>query len=638
MKMKKLIYIFFALAGLTLVGCDDFLDRPSKTTMDDSNYWSSETNVRLFVNGAYQNYFVGYNSGWSSAYGPGVHAGEYSDDGSTSGKQPSLLQSVPKDNWYRIDDNLAGGSRVYWLSRTGASPWNFAWVRKWNLFIDRLQTMKDNGVLNDEQYNHWNGVAHFLRGFEYSRLVESFGDVPYYDHVVASTDFDDQYSDRTPRTEVMTHVMEDFDYALANVRTDDGANYINKYVVAAFASRFMLFEGTWYKYHPGSGTDALAKQFLQKAMSYAEVVMNSGNYAFDTDFRSLFGSETQVGHEAIMYRNYSADLKVTHCFASYSNLEEGQSRSANLSFLKSVRCVDGKPYTSSTVPNHASWRLQDMIVTRDPRFEATFWDEPTSSATSVYCVKFIDRIGPTYAYNGKSRPAKYGSDTNTNGYPVIRLAEVCLNYIEAKRELQLSYGGEAVTQDDLDKTINAIRNRPIAPEAKAKGVTAMAPLELNNIPDDPERTSDAQKATLSGVVTDPLLWEIRNDRRLEFYMEQFRVLDIRRYGKLKLMQGSLNPDILVGGWIDYNETLNLKKTFNLLTDGNIGKEKVMKLDGTIVTYDGTNAADMVGFRIPVNVVDRDEIQERNYLEPICTDVIKQYNDKGYTITQNPGWE
>jgi hypothetical protein len=279
-----------------------------------------------------------------------------------------------------------------------------------------------------------------------------------------------------------------------------------------------------------------------------------------------------------------------------------------------------------------------MAVTRDPRFEATFWDEPTTAATGVYCVKFIDRVGPTYAYNGQTLPAKYGSSTNTNGFPVIRYAEVCMNYIEAKRELELSYGGDAVTQDDLDRTINAIRARPIASEAAAKGVTAMAPLELDNIPNDPERTSAAQAATLSGIVSDPLLWEIRNDRRLEFFMEQVRVLDIRRWGKLELMQGSKNPDILVGGWIDYNETSGLKKSFNLLVAGNIGKEKVQKLDGTVVTYDGTNAANMVGFRIPVNIVDRDEIQTRNYLEPVCTDVIQQFNTMGYTITQNPGWE
>ena len=38
-------------------------------------------------------------------------------------------------------------------------------------------------------------------------------------------------------------------HALANVRTNDGENFVNKYVVATIASRAMLFEGTWEKYH-----------------------------------------------------------------------------------------------------------------------------------------------------------------------------------------------------------------------------------------------------------------------------------------------------------------------------------------------------------------------------------------------------
>lgn len=599
--------------------------------MDDSNYWTSELNLRLFVNGGYTNYFVGYNSGWGQQYAPGVYSsGEFSDDGSTSNKQASGLNAIPSDNWYREEG-------VYWLYRTGAGPWNFGWVRKWNLMLERIETMKTKGILTDEAYNHWKGVARFFRGYEYSRIVESFGDAPYYDHVVSPDNIDEQYKDRDPRTMVMTKAMEDFDFAVANIRANDGDNYLNKYVAAAFASRLMLFEGTWYKYHPGSGTDALAKQFLEKAVSYSETVMNSGKYKFNADFRSLFGSETQVGNEAIMFRSYSADLSVTHCIASYSNLDEGQARSANLAYIKSFICNDGKPFSSSAVANAGSWDLSDMVKTRDPRFEATFWDEPTSSATGIYCVKFIDREGPKYAYNGITRPAKYGSMTNTNGYPVIRLAEVVLNWIEAKRELQLSYSGPAVTQDDIDKSINAIRDRPLDDEAIAKGVKKTAHLMLTALPDDPLRTSAPEVNTLAGVVKDPLLWEIRRERRMEFFMEQFRVLDIRRWGKLELMQGSNNPDILVGAWGDLSKTSKCKKSFDLLTKSNIGKISVMKLDGSIVTYNGTNADKMVGFKIPVSIADRDPLKVRNYLEPICTDVLNQYKDKGYTITQNPGW-
>ena len=632
------------MALLALASCNGYLDRTSKTQMNDENFWTSESNLRYFVNLAYPTYFVGYNSSWGTAYIPGVR-GEISDDATKTGMQSNLLTAVPADNWYRAEG-------TYWLQRTGAGPWNFGWIRKWNLMINRLDMMKENGVLNDEAYGHWMGVARFLRAYEYYRIVMSFGDVPYYDFVVPAEDFDNQYKSRDPRTMVMTKAMEDLDYAVANVRANDGANYINKYVVAAFASRFMLFEATWYNYHQNwyGSYSADAKKFLEASIRYAEVVMNSGKFAFDTDFRSLFGSVAQKGTETIMFRA-SLEGKSTHCIASYSNLTESQGYSANLANLKSWICNDGKPYSASTVDNVESWRIQDMAVTRDPRFEATFWREPANTPTGIYCTKFIDREGPTYSFDentkkGLVRPAKYASNTNTNGAPIIRLAEVVLNWIEAKEELFIHFGGPKVTQDDIDKSINAIRNRPLDDEAISVGVKKTAPLVLAELVDDPARTSAVEEATKGGVVATPLLWEIRRERRMEFYMEQTRMMDIRRWGKLELMDGDVNPDILVGAWVDYPEaavydaetgTGLIKKHFDLLNGNQVGKLKVQKLDGSIVTYDGENDADMVGFAIPTGVQNRYPVLERNYLEPVCTDVISQYITRGYSIEQNPGW-
>ncbi len=638
--MKKLTFILFSIALLALASCNDYLDRTSKTEMNDANFWTSESNLRYFVNLAYPTYFVGYNSSWGTAYIPGVR-GEISDDATKTGTQSNLLTAVPGDNWYRAEG-------TYWLQRTGAGPWNFGWIRKWNLMINRLDMMNENGILTPEAYGHWMGVARFLRAYEYYRFVMSFGDVPYYDYVVAAEDFDNQYKSRDSRATVMTKVMEDLDYAVQNVRVNDGQDYINKYVVAAFGSRFMLHEATWYNYH-GYGSAALAKQFLEKAVSYAEVVMNSGKYAFDCDFRSLFGSFAQKGTETILYRSY-LEGKATHCIASYSNLTESQSHGANLTTLKAWICNDGKPYTSSTVENVESWRIQDMAVTRDPRFEATFWREPVSALTGIYCTKFIDREGITYSLDyrmGETRPAKYGSSTNTNGAPIMRLAEVVLNWIEAKEELAIHHGGAKVTQDDIDRSINAIRNRPLDAEAEALGVKKTAPLVLAELQDDPARTSEIEKATKAGVVATPLLWEIRRERRMEFFLEQTRILDLRRWGKLELMDCDLNPEIMVGAWVDYNETKGLQKSFNLLTASQFGKLEVMKEDGTKVKFTGTaddkgnisesNAADMVGFKIPSSVAKRYSIEPKHYLEPVCNDVISQYTTRGYSIEQNPGW-
>ena len=79
----------------------------------------------------------------------------------------------------------------------------------------------------------------------------------------------------------------------------------------------------------------------------------------------------------------------------------------------------------------------------------------------------------------------------------------------------------------------------------------------------------------------------------------------------------------------------------MATNGNL---RVQKADGTIVTYNGSNLADMKGFLVPANVRDRGNIGGvKQYLEPICRDVINDYANKSkegkeYKITQNTGWE
>ena len=66
----------------------------------------------------------------------------------------------------------------------------------------------------------------------------------------------------------------------------------------------------------------------------------------------------------------------------------------------------------------------------------------------------------------------------------------------------------------------------------------------------------------------------------------------------------------------------------------------IKLGAARFWNDGVAPSQMRGFLRPLNVADRDarNVLVRNYLEPVCTDVITQYHEKGYEITQNPGWD
>ena len=613
-KIKNSISALVLVMLLILPGCsDDVLDRSQLNSPDDENYWTQESNLRLYANEFYTEFFVGYNATWGVDYTP-IRGFTFNDDVVSSNVQELFENSVP--NTRGTSTNTVPG----WLSEYSGPNLYFGWIRKSNLMLDRMDN-KMTGILTPEAYNHWSSVAKFFRALDYCRLVSVFGDVQYYDKLVETSDTEELYKVRTPRNEVMDAVYNDFKTVLATMRATDGAQYLNKYVAAGFISRAMLFEGTWQKYHKGD--TERAKKFLEFSAEAAEIVMNSGKYKIDGDFRSLFGSEDLSSNkECILFRHYSAGQTITHHIASYCNLTEGQTYAANLSLVKSFICNDGNVWQNSSVEKANSFSIADLVKTRDPRFEATFWDQPRSqSASLLYTVKFIGRVGPTFAEKG-NYPAKYSSSTNTNDAPVIRYAEVLLNWIEAKAELA-TLGGAAVTQADIDKSINSIRNRTLAPEAIAKGVVKTPAMSLTALPNDPSRDADVPA----------LIWEIRRERRMELYYEYSRLLDIKRWKKIDYMNGTTNPDLLKGIWVNIKSEIP-----TLLTAGRVGKLQVQKADGTVVVYNGSNEDDLVGYYLPEGVKNRDAFTDRVYMAPVGKNQIDLFKSRGFTLTQTTGWE
>ena len=632
MKNKLLLAICSLALCIGASSCDDLLDRPQKNTPDDNAFWKTESDIRLYSHGFYGNYFIGYGQGWSASYSPFRGYG-FSDDVASTGTQWNFSSTVP--------------TSVMSTSETAVGTYDtqftcpsmvFSWIRKANIMIDRINTRMD-GVLTTEAKNHWLAVAKFFKCFSYCRLVQHYGDVPYFEKEVGTTELDELYKDRDSRVYVMDKVMEMSKDVLANMRTNDGTNILNRYVAAAFISRWFLFEGTFQKYHNGQlqgGDLEAAKRYLDFARQAAEVVINSGAYDIDQPLSVIFGSQDLTGKskEPLMVHQFLDAEAVRHCVASYSNSTESQS-GLNLAFLKSVIRQDGKPYTTSSLcsgdPSDLS--LEKMGATCDPRFEASIADVPVkSSSTLVYQHKFIDRKAWELSDKDRGQEPIYQSVTNTNDAPVIRYAEVLLNWIEAKAELG------NITQDDIDKSINKLRARPLDDTAIAKGLKNTEPMKLADINAsfDPERDADV----------DPVIWEIRRERRLEMVFEHSRILDLRRWHKLDNMDNKKHPDTMCGPWVDFANGVVKGAGAAGAADANAAlstllkaeSTTVMKADGTLVVYDGTNAADMVGFYRPTNIKPRNDFYERNYVAPVGSQDISNYQVKGYTLTQTKGWE
>ena len=599
--MKIAFKIIFVCIVVVFAGCKKFLDRPPLTTETDETAWTSEEKLRLYANKYYTDFFDGYGSGFSTAGAPLVGFTN-SDDMVVQGNQPNFTRAVPN-----------------------SAIWSYTTIRSINIMLDRIET-RMSGVLAPAAKAHWTGIGRFFRGFRYSELVQAYGDVPYYAREVFNNELAELYKPRTPRNEVMDAVYDDFKFALQNVRLDDGDQNVNRYIVAGFISRLALTEGTWQKYYYKN--DAQAKKFLDLAVEAADLVMSSGRYDIVTDYKTLFTSKELRGNrDCVLYRNYDPAAGVTHAIASYSNLAESTLNGPTSDLLKSYLLSNGQVWQNAT-PANASFNLDNMIVTRDSRFEATFYSKPSAlnRGSYYYITKYLPReVEKRTQVDLLGMPPEFTGDKNETDAPVLRYAEVLLNWIEAKVELE-SLGGSVISQNDIDRSINKIRNRPLAPEAAAKGVTKTAPLSLAAIPSDPSR--DPQVSAL--------LWEVRRERRMEFAFETFRLADLKRWSKLEYMDNNLNTDLITGGWVNFQTQLPSQ-----LTAANIGKLAVVSTTGTEVVYSGTNAAAMTGFYKNVANVGRlpflNQANINPYLAPVGLVQIDDYAARGFKLQQTQGW-
>ena len=580
-------------AGLLLAtavsfsSCDDFLTRdPQDTVTDVPSFWNNEENLRTSFLDYYTYFFPGYRSTWERA--------------------DNFAETNVAD-W--TDDNAQEVATLFTkvAPTSDAGNWNFKKIRNMNLLLSRIQS----STLGEEAKNHWSGVARLFRAMEYAKLVQKFGDVPYYDAVVGSTDNEQLYRARDPRTTVMDKVNEDLAFACTNIRVNDGTKglTVNRAVAQGFASRIMLFEGTWQKYH--ANNTAKAAEYLKAAKDYAAALMQTNAYSIAPSYKSLTTSEDLAGNpEIIMYRSYVENV-VMHSLMSFQNTEMEMS-SPSRSFIDAFLTKNGLPIHQAGNTDYKGKEYAKEIQNRDPRLADNIDEE---SGLRLNGVAAVYAASGYYAnrYVNKDLINKPGgmSNTNTTDAPVMKLNEVMLNYIEAAAELA-DLGQYTLTQADFDKTINAIRDRQ---STKMPHVTlAGNALKVNGVEiNDPDRDATVK----------PILWEIRRERRVELAYEGVRFNDLRRWGKLEYADMVKNKKLNMGAWInkaDYPENAEALAKITLCDE-----------NGNIVTGNE-------GYIMPITEVAKmRQMADKDYLYPIPVDQITMYETHGFKLTQNPGW-
>ena len=478
--MKKSI-LLMAVASLFAVSCD--LDKLPLANLSPDSFFSTRNELDAFANNFYTNF-------------PGSSVFEEESD---------LIIKNSRSDWMRDGRSVPGSG----------GGWTWTALRDFNTLIEMSSNCTDENVRDE-----YIGVARFFRAWFYFEKVKRFGDVPWYDRQLGSSD-KDLYKPRDSRELVMSHVVEDLDFAIAHLPVKHSVYKVTKWTALALKSRACLFEGTFRKYHGFKLDGHTAEWYLVQAAAAGEEFISTSGYSVyagggvENSYRDLFASEDAIGTEIILARDYDKNLSIKHngtyyTLGNYGN--PGMTRKMFCSYLMK----DGSRFTDKD-----GWKIMsfvDEVKNRDPRLSQSI-RTPGYKRIGSDKVEAPD-FGHTetgYMITKYMQGADLGVDlygASYNDLPLFRSAEVYLNFAEAKAELG------TLTQADLDKSIKLLRDRVGMPNIDL----AVA----NASPDPYLMAEDTGYPNVTGANAGVIL-EIRRERTVELFDENFRFYDLIRW-------------------------------------------------------------------------------------------------------------
>ena len=231
--MKKIYYILTAvLAASTLISCEGFLTKVPETALSPSSFFQTASDLELWTNKFYNDVLEDTDI-----------AETYCDD--MMGGSLNAIQKGTRTASSKSWSTPSVGSDNYISSNGTFTP-----LMNINYFLENSKNCKDEAVR--EKYT---GVAYFFRAYFYYKMVRQYGDMPWYDYVIGSSDTESLNKPRDPRGYVMMKVLEDCDKAYERLPEACGSGalfHVSKNAAMALKSRAALFEGTFRKYHAGS--------------------------------------------------------------------------------------------------------------------------------------------------------------------------------------------------------------------------------------------------------------------------------------------------------------------------------------------------------------------------------------------------
>lgn len=585
-----------ALAVMTLCFTSCNMDLAPEDQLSTVTYFKSGTALK-----EYSNYFYRMMPDPETMY---AEEGEH------------FVAPVPNDEMRGIRDIHSG--EAYWSK----DVWKT--LRKINYLLANADQCSDA-----DARTHYVGVAHFFRAYFYFNMLQRFGAVPWYDHVINADDKESLNRPRDSRDLVVRNIIADLDMAVDELPAMRSAYEVNKWTALALKSRVCLFEGTFRKYHSGTtfngGSSVYSEvlpwdDLLQQCADASLTLMQEGGYSLYTTgaepYRMLFATLTPQTEEIIWARAYSKDLDIKHNAQAWS---VARATGFTKRFADLYLMTDGTPFTSQA--GYETVQYLDIFANRDPRMAQTIHAPGyiQMGADKTYAVNLqMSLTGYKYIkYIMESTYNTWGGSVCT--MPIFRVAEVYLNYAEAKAELG------TLTQSDLDKSVNLLRDR-----------VGMAHLDMavaNANPDASLTNVNGYGFSSPVLLAHPnkgVLLEIRRERLIETSLEGLHYWDIMRWREGHLFTLP-RLGLYFPGEGKYDLTGDGKANILLSATKKSGGLGVTCLvfDQDIFLSNGTSG-NMVAYKDMIMQWNED----RDYLYPIP---ITDRTMTSGALSQNPGW-
>lgn len=566
------------LLGAVGSGCD--LTLIPEDTVTPQTYFQSEVDLRLWTNQFY-----------TLLDSPDSAAGLNADD---------MVDKSMGD--------VISGTRM----ASDESGWTWTSLRKINYYLQNSHNCTDEAARTK-----YDGVARFFRAYFYYVKVRRYGDVPWYDTVIGSAEEDLLKKPREDRGVIMDHVMSDLDDAIDMLPRDKDVARVTRWAALAFKSRAALYEGTWRKYR---GLPDADKYLRQAADAAATFIAESGYSLYKEGaepYRDLFCSDNAQQDEVILARLYNFEgLNLSHSVQfAIRNAAAGFTRR----FMNHYLMADGSRFTEKT--GHETMFYTEETAGRDPRMaqtvlcpgyvakgESSATPNDMTAMTGYEPIKFVS----TAAHSGASK--------GTSDWPLLRTAEVYLNYAEAKAELG------TLTPDDLTISIDKIRDR-----------AGMGSLDMEAANADPDPFLLACYPNVTKSANTGVILEIRRERTIEMVMEGQRMWDMFRWKEGAQLVNETAPyyGIYFPGPGLYDMDGDGKNDLELYAT----QQTSTPADGLTVLRIGSDivlseTADNRGYVVAWSALKYTWNEERDYLWPIPAD---QRVLTGGLLTQNPGW-